>query len=146
MIAHSSEAAATTPRNIPERARKFPETEVLVVDDEHLVRWAIAETLGQSGCHVVEAADAESARRAILAATPPDVVLLDLHLPDSDDLELAALIRRRAPNTSIVLMTAYGTPDILTRAAGLGCSIVIKPFDMCELASIVDRVLAPADA
>src|SRR6266545_2516829 len=111
MIPQSSAVAATVPRDIPEPARKFPSAEILVVDDERLVRWAIAETLGEKGYHVSEAADAESARRAILTAPAPDLVLLDLRLPDSDDLELASLIQAHAPKTPIVLMTAYGTPE-----------------------------------
>ena len=116
---------------------------ILVVDDERLVRWAVAETLGERGYEVSEAVDAESARRAILTAPAPDLVLLDLRLPDSDDLDLASQIRKQAPKTPIVLMTAFGTPDVLTRAAGLGISILIKPFDLQDLTSIVDRALVP---
>jgi DNA-binding NtrC family response regulator len=92
----------------------------------------------------MEASDAASARCAIQAADArPDLVLLDLRLPDSDDLALASQIRTHAPNTPIVLMTAYGTPDILAQAAELGIATVIKPFDMTDLATIVDRSLAP---
>lgn len=50
---------------------------------------------------------------ALTAATEPvDVVLLDYRLPDSNDLTLLATIRRLAPGSSVVLMTAYGTPEV----------------------------------
>jgi DNA-binding NtrC family response regulator len=135
---------SASPRDFSETARKFPPVHILVVDDERLVRWAIAETLSDKGYEVMEAGDAASARCAMQAADAlPDLVLLDLRLPDSDDLGLALQIRTHAPNTPIVLMTAYGTPDILARAAELGIATVIKPFDMTDLATIVDRSLAP---
>jgi DNA-binding NtrC family response regulator len=144
MSAQYPAASETSPRDIPERARKFPVQHILVVDDERLVRWAIAETLGDRGYDVLEAGDAASARRAMQSAdATPDLVLLDLWLPDSDDLGLASQLRAQAPDTAIVLMTAYGTPEIFTQAAELGIATVNKPFDMNELASIVDRTLAP---
>jgi DNA-binding NtrC family response regulator len=144
MNARYPAASETSPREIPETARKFPVLHILVVDDERLVRWAIAETLGDKGYDVLEAGDAASARRAMQSTGgAPDLVLLDLRLPDSDDLGLAAQIRAQAPSTPIVLMTAYGTPEILTQATELGIVTVNKPFDMSDLASIVDRTLAP---
>lgn len=147
MNAQYSAASETSPRDIPERARKFPPRHILVVDDERLVRWAIAETLGERGYDVLEAGDAASAQRAMQSTdAPPDLVLLDLRLPDSDDLRLALQIRAQAPGTPIVLMTAYGTPEILRQAAELGIATVNKPFDMSDLASIVDRTLAPRAA
>ena len=144
MNAQYSAASETFPRDIPERARKFPVLHILVVDDERLVRWAIAETLADKGYDVLEAGDAASARRAMQSTdAPPDLVLLDLRLPDSDDLALASQIRAQAPDTPVVLMTAYGTPEIFTQAAALGIATVNKPFDMNELASIVEHTLAP---
>ena len=95
-----------------------------------------------AGVRGLRGGDAESAKQAILTAeNAADIAFLDLRLPDSNDLSLALFIRAHAPTTSIVLMTAYGTPEILTQAARLGVAIVIKPFDMNELSSIVDRSL-----
>jgi DNA-binding NtrC family response regulator len=144
MNAQYSAVSDTFPRDIPERARKFPVLHILVVDDERLVRWAIAETLADKGYDVLEAGDAASARRAMQSTdAPPDLVLLDLRLPDSNDLALASQMRAQAPQMPIVLMTAYGTPEIFSQAAALGIATVNKPFDMGDLASIVDRTLAP---
>ena len=54
---------------------------VLVVDDEPLIRWSIAETLGAAGHQVTEAQDAASALRALADAPSTDLVLLDFRLP-----------------------------------------------------------------
>jgi DNA-binding NtrC family response regulator len=105
---------------------------VLVVEDEPLIRWSIAETLAQGGHQVVEAASAADAVQAIHDTPQPiDVVLMDLRLPDSSDLELLASIRRLRPESAVVLMTAYGTPEVARHALELGVYRVIdKPFDM----------------
>ncbi len=108
---------------------------VLVVEDEPLIRWSIAETLAREGHTVLEADDAESAIRTVGdMPEPADVVLLDYRLPDSNDLTLLATIRRLAPSSAVVMMTAYGTPDVTRRARDRGASDVVdKPFDMSAL-------------
>jgi two-component system, response regulator, stage 0 sporulation protein F len=146
MIQQFAYPVATLARNIPDNGKNLTASRILVVDDERLVRWAIAETLAAQGYEITEACDAESARRAILAADPrPDVVFLDLRLPDSSDLGLANFIRTHAPRSRIILMTAYGTPELLVEAAALGIPIIAKPFDMNDLSLIVDgaRVSRP---
>jgi len=140
MVGQHSDLAVTLPRDLPDGGKKAAVPRILVVDDEPLVRWAIAQTLSDLNYEVGEAGDAASARRAILDADqPPDLALLDLRLPDSDDLGLAFFIRTHAPDTTIVLMTAFGTPEILAQAAAFGVPVVNKPFDMSELTVIVDR-------
>jgi DNA-binding NtrC family response regulator len=112
---------------------------VLVVEDENLIRWAVSETLTSAGHRVIEAPDAATALRAVAAATAPfDVVVLDFRLPDSDDLSLAEWIRKHAPSTAIVMMTAYGTPQTAERAKQLGIfAILPKPFDVGVLEDVI---------
>jgi DNA-binding NtrC family response regulator len=111
---------------------------VLVVDDEPLIRWSIAETLGDRGFDVVEAGDARGCRSAIADDHAFDVVLLDYRLPDSDDLTLLAAIRRLAPDTQVIMMTAFGRPEIVRRALELGAYRVLnKPFEMHAVADLV---------
>jgi DNA-binding NtrC family response regulator len=117
---------------------------VLVVDDEWLIRWSLAETLAQEGHAVSEACDGKAALTA-LEGDPgqPDVVLLDYRLPDSNDLTLLAEIRRRAPDAAVILMTAFGTPEIVRGALDLGAfSVVSKPFEVRELAALVEQAHA----
>ena len=118
--------------------RKIPRR-VLVVDDEPLIRWSVTETLAGLGMDVAQAHDAVSALRAITApAHGFDVIVLDLRLPDMKDLSLLATIRQVVPEATIVLMTAFGSDEILERAIALGaCSVLNKPF---ELGTLVDAV------
>jgi DNA-binding NtrC family response regulator len=112
---------------------------VLVVEDEALIRWSIAETLAHGGHTVVEAGTASTAMRAMRDARDPiDVVLLDYRLPDSDDLGLLASIRRLMPHSAVVMMTAFGTPEVMKGALELGAwRVVNKPFDMHRLEELV---------
>jgi DNA-binding NtrC family response regulator len=111
---------------------------VLVVDDEPLIRWSIAETLGAAGHQVSEAQDAASAMQAMTAGPKPDLVLLDFRLPDSNDLGLLAKIRQMAPETTVIMMTAFGTPDVTAAALQLGAAKVLnKPFNMHDLEDVV---------
>jgi DNA-binding NtrC family response regulator len=123
--------------------RKKSASRVLVVDDEPLVRWSIGEILRVHGCDVVEAGDAHAAIAAAAdPATRPDAVLLDLKLPDSDDLRLLVSIRRLIPRCPVILMTAFGTPEVLDEARRLGAFTVLdKPFDLDALDDLLDRVL-----
>ena len=114
---------------------------VLVVDDELLIRWSLRETLRDRGYDVDEAEDGKSAVRTLTHATePPDVVLLDYRLPDSDDLALLSRIVSLVPGGRVILMTAYGTPDTMQAAIERGAfSVVHKPFEMQALAALVSR-------
>jgi DNA-binding NarL/FixJ family response regulator len=105
---------------------------VLVVEDEQLLRWAISETLAVSGSIVSVAHDAAAALDALTAADPAfDLVLLDLCLPDSRDLALLSAIRRRWPDTAVVVMTAHAAPGVLEGARALHVRTVLaKPFDL----------------
>lgn len=121
---------------------------VLVVEDETLIRWSIVETLGQEGHHVVEASTAGSAVQALSETSGPiDVILLDYRLPDSNDLGLLRNVRRMRPNSAVVMMTAFGTPEITRGALELGAYRVLdKPFDMHGLESLVQEAHASVGA
>jgi DNA-binding NtrC family response regulator len=114
---------------------------VLVVEDENLIRWAVSETLTDAGHTVVEAPDGATALRAIGQAPKSfDVVLLDLRLPDSDDLSLVKRVRQQAPSSAIVMMTAHGTPQMAEDAKRLGVyDVMPKPFDVGLLEQVIVR-------
>jgi DNA-binding NtrC family response regulator len=109
------------------------------VDDEPLIRWSLAESLVDCGHEVTGVADGRSAIGALVASPEPfDVVLLDLRLPDSNDLSLLARIRRMSPRTQVILMTAFGSAETLQGALDLGAfQVVSKPFEIGELARLV---------
>jgi len=117
-----------------------PSLRVLVVDDEPLIRWSLSELLAESGHSVTEAADGASAVRALSGDGPFDVVLLDYRLPDSNDLNLLSTIRRQMPQSAVIMMTAYGAPEMTSGALALGAyRVVPKPFEVHDLVSLVTQ-------
>lgn len=114
---------------------------VLVVDDELLIRWSLREVLADHGYSVTEAADGKAAIHSLTHGDgPPDVVLLDYRLPDSCDLVLLATIKKLAPQAHVILMTAYGTPEVTKGALDLGAyRVVSKPFELQDMAALVQQ-------
>jgi len=118
---------------------KYRALNVLVVEDELLIRWSIAETLESCGHVVVQAEDAATAvKRLRDSSSHFDVVLLDYRLPDSNDLQLLTSVRQLSPRSVVVLMTAYITPEVVKGALDLGaCRVISKPFDVHELEGLL---------
>jgi len=131
--------------NLSPDAEKCPPPRILVVDDEPLLRWSVAETLREQGWQVTEAEDAASAMAAFPAIVKAGgLVFLDLRLPDSDDLHVLADMHRLSPRTPVILMTAHGTRDLADAARAVGAFAVIdKPFDLGDLAPLVARASRP---
>lgn len=115
----------------------------LVADDEALIRWSVAETLAGLGMVVQQAADAAATVRALDEASRPfDVVVLDLRMPDVADLSLVHTVRGRLPAAIVILMTAFGSPEIVAGAQELGVHAVLsKPFELDHLR----RLLGPGE-
>ena len=120
------------------------QSRILVVDDELLIRWSLSEALTAAGYAVVEGRDAAEARQAIRDQDhKPDLVVLDYRLPDSNDLGLLTTIRNEAPTVPVILMTAYGTAEVVKGALDLGAyRVVSKPFEVHDMASLVTEALA----
>ena len=120
----------------------------LVVDDEALIRWSVAETLVALAIGVEQAGDAVSALDAIARADGPfDIVVLDLRLPDVNDLTLLRKVRQLLPDAFVLLMTAFGTPEILAEARTLGADgILSKPFALEELSELLAQRGGPTSS
>jgi DNA-binding NtrC family response regulator len=124
---------------------------VLIVDDEPLIRWSLRRGLAKRGHQVVEAGGAGEAL-ARLRAEPGrfQVVLLDYRLPDRQDLSLLAEIRALAPESAVLMMTAYGDTQMRSEALALGARIVIdKPFQVNSVVALVEAppsIVSRADA
>jgi DNA-binding NtrC family response regulator len=119
----------------PTMVEEFLSLRVLVVDDELLIRWSIAETLTSAGHTVVEAENGAAAVQALTNSMDPfDAVFLDYRLPDSYGLKLLATIRQLSPRSPVILMTAYGSPEVTQGAFELGVyQIMSKPFELQDL-------------
>jgi two-component system KDP operon response regulator KdpE len=105
---------------------------VLIVDDEPHIRRLLQGTLTRAQYRVGEAGSARQAL-AEIEANPPDVVLLDLGLPDRDGLELLPLIQQKS-KAAVLVVSAREATDEKVAALDLGAiDYVTKPFDTEEL-------------
>jgi DNA-binding NarL/FixJ family response regulator len=95
---------------------------LLVADDHPVVRQGVAAMLKGSDIHVV--AEAATGNQAIEQAMKlkPDVVLLDIRMPDTDGLEALERIADRSPRTKVVMFTGHENPNYIARAASLGAT------------------------
>ncbi|MEI6861191.1 MAG: response regulator [Verrucomicrobiota bacterium] len=108
---------------------------VLCVDDERDVTDLVRFLLTRAGCEVATAASGRAALAAVRARRP-DLVLLDLMLPDIDGFGLCEILRREPVTTPIpvVMLTAWATPDAQAHGLGLGAiDYITKPFSPREL-------------
>lgn len=112
---------------------------VLIVDDDDLVRWALGESLKDSGCTVSEARDGCEAISAVMDAKEPfDVVVLDYSLPDCCDLRLLNSLRHLSPSSRVIMVTGYDTQAVAQGALSMGaCEVVPKPFDVAAITALV---------
>jgi DNA-binding NtrC family response regulator len=117
---------------------------VLVVDDEALIRWSLSEALTDAGYAARLAASGAEARIVLASiGREPLVVVLDMRLPDVNDLSLARELRQVRGDAPVILMSAHLGPEDVREAQRLGVFRVIsKPFDVAELVDLVGRAWA----
>lgn len=115
---------------------------VLVIDDEEMIRWSIQQTLSAAG-HEVTACGTAAEGMALLQWLRPDVVLLDLRLPDANGATVLKAIKAEdCRETRVIVMTAFEEDCTAQRAKDLGAfEYLKKPFDFDELGTIVSRAL-----
>src|SRR6478735_5039223 len=113
---------------------------VLVVDDEQLIRWSLAERLKSDSLTVVEAGTAQEA----LDRFGPDIdlVLLDYRLPDGDGLRVLKKMKSTQPDVPIILLTAFSSIETAVEAMKQGAyHYANKPFNLDEIALVVAKAL-----
>ena len=116
---------------------------ILIIEDDAPTRTSVAANLGTHGYRVVEADDVASALRSWEAARP-DLILLDLGLPDGDGSVVIRHVRRDA-TTPILVLTARGTePDKVAALEAGADDYVTKPFGLGELRARVAALLRRA--
>ncbi len=115
---------------------------ILIVEDEKLLSWALEQQLKRAGHGVRVAGDLATAAEH-LASAQPDVVLLDIGLPDGHGLDFYAENRERLEGCGVIVMTAMSEVDEAVRAMKLGAlDFLSKPVDQAELVRLIDRSLS----
>jgi len=118
--------------------------QLLVVEDERNVGVTLAERLEGAGFEVTLAESAAKARLAWRAA-PPQLVLLDVGLPDGNGFLLARELRAEVPQSAIIFLTAHGNPEDRVRGLELGADdYLTKPFHFRELLLRIQNCLKRA--
>ena len=118
-----------------------PAAALLLVDDDEAFRKALARELGRVGYDVATAGSGEEALRRV-AEREPDVVLLDLRLPDRDGLEVLEAVHAASPGTDVIMLTGHGSIDTAMQAVRAGAfDYVAKPCPLDELEVRIQRAL-----
>jgi two-component system response regulator AtoC len=114
---------------------------ILVVDDEKLVRWTLRQKCEEWGYQVSEAANlAEGLQRA--QSESPDLVLLDVRLPDGNGMDALERIRSMPGIRAVIMMTADPSLDDVKAALKLGAhDFVSKPLNLDELSVTIENAL-----
>ncbi|HEX3031666.1 MAG TPA: sigma-54 dependent transcriptional regulator [Bacillota bacterium] len=113
----------------------------LIIDDEESMRWILAKALEKEGYNTLTAATGGEGL-AKFNANSPDLVLLDLRLPDMDGVEVLKAVKKEQPQVPVIMITAHGTVETAIEAMKAGAGDYIsKPFDMEELKLIIRRSL-----
>jgi len=112
---------------------------ILVIDDEEPIRRLLQKELAADHRKVLVAADASEARE-ILRTNWFDVIVMDLRLPDIQDLDLLIEIKDTIPHIEVVMITGHGDIDSAVRAVKLGaCDFIRKPFNLDRLELVVEK-------
>lgn len=117
---------------------------VLLVDDQHLIRTAVARILRpKAGFEVVGECEDGDEVLAAVAQCEPDVVLMDMRMPRRDGDEATAMLRESVPTARIIVLTTYESDDVIVRAIAAGASgYLLKAAPEQELLAGIRAVAA----
>ena len=118
-----------------------PKVNILIVDDEEIVRESLANWLEEDG-YEVEAA--ENAARALERLPTKDwnLAMVDLKMPGMDGIQLMDEIRKARPDTIVIIMTAYATVDTAVQAMKKGAyDYIVKPFNPEDLSMTIRKII-----
>ncbi len=117
-------------------------TRIWVVDDDAASRELLARILSSRGWEVVQLADGREALERLAAQGPPDLVVSDIRMAEVGGLEVTEAFRRDAPDTPVILVTAFGNVDGAVEAIRRGAfDYVSKPYDVDAVRLTAARAL-----
>jgi two-component system, response regulator PdtaR len=121
-------------QNIEHRDRPV----VLLVEDEVMIRWAVAEALRADGMLVVEASNAAEAIDAVMGGVRPDILFTDIRMPGHiDGIQLAAFLEASIPDLQVMIASAYFQREDLK----FQVNFVQKPYDPKSVAQKITDAL-----
>ena len=117
-------------------------TTVMVVDDAAFMRMRCKKLLTQSGYDVLEASTGSQAVD-VYRQNRPDLVLLDITMPDMDGLTALKEIKKIDPDARVAMVTAMGQQSMVMEALKAGArDFVVKPFDQDRVLGAIKKIMA----
>lgn len=118
---------------------------LLVVEDDNAMRSLLCDELWDMGYRLIEAGNGDEALQR-LTESPPNLILTDLRMP-AGGLDYLMRLRTLVPNCPIILMTAFGDPQVKTKALDSGVAAYFdKPVRLSELKNAIHRLLGNGTA
>jgi len=113
--------------------------QILVIEDEFLIRNMLGEILVQEGFSVMLASGADDALKS-LAEKPFDLILSDVRMPKVDGFKLLQKLKRQYPHLGIIVMTGYSDAYTRNEALHLGADeYIAKPFNIPEIIKLIHK-------
>lgn len=115
---------------------------ILIVDDKKLMRMTLNNILHKA--HHMVVGEAENGRAAVqlYRELKPDLVTMDISMPEMSGLEAIKLIRTDFPQARIIMCSAMGQQKIIVQAIEAGAKdFIVKPFDDCRVLDAINRAL-----
>jgi DNA-binding NtrC family response regulator len=114
-----------------------PNAKILVVDDEEAIRALLSAAIKGEGLKSIEAPDGETALEMIKSESP-DVMLLDIRLPDISGLDVLRLAKEIDPNLSVIVLTGYAeTPGAVKAMKAGAFDYLSKPFEVKDILKVI---------
>jgi two-component system, NtrC family, response regulator AtoC len=114
---------------------------ILIIDDEKLIRWSLKQKLESWNYQVAEASDVREALNKFYSETP-DLVTLDMKLPDGSGIDLLKKIKESHASLPVIMITAFGVVDVAVQALKLGAyDFIEKPINFEKLENVIRNAL-----
>ena len=118
---------------------------ILVADDDASIRSLLKQLLSDEGYSVVEATTGTEVVEKVKDVNP-DLVIMDVRMPELDGIEALSKLKVSSPKTSVLIMTAFGSSNNAIRAMELGAfDYITKPFELDKISHTVKRVIEYRD-
>lgn len=116
---------------------------ILISDDALFMRTALRNILSENGYEIVGEAENGSEAVELYRSLNPDVVLMDITMPEMDGIEALKAIRTEFPEAAIIMCTAMGQKALVIQAIGAGArDFIVKPFEARRVLEAVARAAA----
>jgi DNA-binding NarL/FixJ family response regulator len=115
---------------------------LLLADDHRMLREGLRKSLDELGFSIVGEARNGAEAVDLAAAVQPDVVLMDVTMPELDGVEATRQLKSRLPNTFVIMLTMHADQDVLAEAIRAGANgYLVKDCSTDEIASAIDSVV-----